>query len=294
MSRADPAHISPTAHYTSYVWYRHGLSHPALVTPTGRLLYHLLRPANLYYEHLTRRANLDMMLLARHQLIDAMLSRLIESGEVSQVIEIAAGFSPRGQRFAARYAQRGLVYVEGDLPQQAASKRAALEAAGLTRANHHVVALDALSDDGPDSLSELTARLLSPERGVVLITEGLLGYFDEATVRAMWARFARCLQGFPVGVYLSELTIRADIAGMSGASAFVRVLGAFTRGRVHIHFGDPDAVRAALQASGFAEVEVLRPHEHADQLDFPGKDRPQLLRVLRASAHPNRTALPQV
>ena len=37
-----PATISPTAHYTGFVWARHGLSHPALVTAEGRALFHLL------------------------------------------------------------------------------------------------------------------------------------------------------------------------------------------------------------------------------------------------------------
>ena len=36
--------ISPTAHYTGYVWARNGLSHPALATREGRLLFESLRP----------------------------------------------------------------------------------------------------------------------------------------------------------------------------------------------------------------------------------------------------------
>ena len=31
--------ISPTAHYTGYVWARNGLSHPSLETAQGRLLF---------------------------------------------------------------------------------------------------------------------------------------------------------------------------------------------------------------------------------------------------------------
>jgi len=36
--------ISPTAHYTGYVWARNGLSHPELETREGRLLFESLHP----------------------------------------------------------------------------------------------------------------------------------------------------------------------------------------------------------------------------------------------------------
>src|SRR5581483_10155841 len=38
----DP--VSPTAHYTGYVWARNGLSHPELRTLEGRVLFESLRP----------------------------------------------------------------------------------------------------------------------------------------------------------------------------------------------------------------------------------------------------------
>ena len=37
--------ISPTAHYTGYVWVRNGLAPQALATPEGRLFYHAVEPA---------------------------------------------------------------------------------------------------------------------------------------------------------------------------------------------------------------------------------------------------------
>ena len=44
MPRTDSAHISPSAHYTGYVWYRHQLADPAFVTRFGRWAHGLLRP----------------------------------------------------------------------------------------------------------------------------------------------------------------------------------------------------------------------------------------------------------
>src|SRR6476646_6893471 len=90
--------ISPTAHYTGYTWFANGLSHPAFATKEGRVFYETLRPANA-------------------------AARAIASGRVSQVVEIAAGLSPRGWRFAKEHGA-ALTYVEADLPHMAERKRA--------------------------------------------------------------------------------------------------------------------------------------------------------------------------
>jgi hypothetical protein len=111
------ARISPTAHYTSYVWFANGMSHPALTSRLGHVLYRALQPLNGAHDLLTRAGNLESMLLARHRLIDRLLTEAIESERIGQVVEIAAGMSPRGFRFAQRYP--GLRYIEADLPVMA-------------------------------------------------------------------------------------------------------------------------------------------------------------------------------
>src|SRR5437879_3444190 len=45
MTASSP--ISPTAHYTGHVWARNGLSHPALDTLEGRIMFDSLQPAML-------------------------------------------------------------------------------------------------------------------------------------------------------------------------------------------------------------------------------------------------------
>src|SRR5450432_3982349 len=98
MARPHPETISPTAHYTGYVWFAHGQSHEAFATRTGRLMYQALRGANTVAATFGW-PTLEGMLLARHALIDLRLTEAIESGAISQVIEVAAGLSPRGWRF---------------------------------------------------------------------------------------------------------------------------------------------------------------------------------------------------
>src|SRR6185436_10973917 len=97
------------------------------------------------------------MLLARHRAIDHLLDRAIADGRVGQVIEIAAGLSPRGWRFTERH--QDLTYLEADLPDMAARKRAILAEVGPESPRHRVVDVDALADVGPTSIAAIAATL---------------------------------------------------------------------------------------------------------------------------------------
>jgi O-methyltransferase involved in polyketide biosynthesis len=243
--------ISPTAHYTGYVWARNGLSHPALKTLEGRLMYEGLRPVFGLGASLLG-VSMERYLLARHRAIDSLLTTAIESGAVSQVVELACGMSPRGWRFSNRYGT-ALRYVETDLPGMAARKRRALEGIGSISDVHRVEELDALRDDGPASLSAL-AGTLDPERGTAVITEGLLSYLDFETVVGLWSRIARELQRFPEGRYLSEL----HLAHLNAPyiRAFRAALQRFVRGGVHFHLDSDAQAEEQLRRCGFAAASV--------------------------------------
>lgn len=242
--------ISPTAHYTGHVWQRHGLSHPGLDTLEGRLFYGALTPV-MTVSRLLGGPTLEQFLLARHRAIDAALADAIERGEVSQVVEIAAGLSPRGLTFAQRFGD-AITYVEGDLPGMVARKRAALGGSGP--GNHRVVELDALAEDGPASLAAVAADL-DRANGLAIVTEGLLNYFPREAVTGMWRRFAATLTGFPHGLYLSDLHLRQDTSDVS-ARVFAAALGIFVRGRTYMHFETAEEARAELLAAGFTQAEL--------------------------------------
>ncbi|MCG8418632.1 MAG: class I SAM-dependent methyltransferase [Proteobacteria bacterium] len=252
----DPsARISPTAHYTGYVWYRHGLAHPAFETWPGRLLYHGMRPF-MRVSRAVSGATLDSMLLFRHRAIDRLLQEAIERGEIGQVVEIAAGLSPRGYRFMKRYGRAGLVYVESDLPAMCARKRALLRRIGPLPGRHHVVEVDALASRGRHSLAAVGRRLFDLERGTAIVVEGLLNYFDRATMLAVSQRIADFLAQFPDGLYLTDLYPRSTVADLPGLRLFVAALSAFARGRVHLHFDRPAAAEQALLRCGFDAAQV--------------------------------------
>jgi O-methyltransferase involved in polyketide biosynthesis len=272
LGRGDQA-ISPTAHYTGAVWARAGLSHPAFSTLEGRLMFEAGRPITIA-SRLLRGPTLEGFLLARHRIIDHLLETEINAGRVSQVVEIAAGLSPRGWRFSEVYGD-ALTYVEGDLPGMAARKRRALERAGGA---HSVVDLDAFAESGPDSLAAV-AETLDPAYGVAVVTEGLLNYFDGERVTGLWGRIVETFAAFPALLYLSDLHVRAATGGLL-AGGFSALLSAFVGGRMHLHFDDQKDVLSALRAAGFTRATLHAPHE----FDLEGTDGPgaSLVRVIEA------------
>lgn len=265
--------ISPTAHYTGHVWWRNGLSHPAFRTGTGRAFFAALEPIN-QLSKLTGGPTLEAMLIARHRVIDHLLETAIAAGEIDQVLEVAAGLSPRGHRFVGRHPH--LTYVEADLPGMAARKRDVLEAAGSLSARHPVVTINALADDGPESVAAVCERHFDRERGVAILTEGLVNYFSTAAVEGIWCRFAGALEQFSAGLYLSDITCDDDVEQIRGGRAFRVVLNQLTRGSQHHYFTDGPAVCEALEDGGFIDAEV---HFAADFADLEVGDLTRTARV---------------
>jgi O-methyltransferase involved in polyketide biosynthesis len=264
--------ISPTAHYTGQVWVRNGLSHPELSTAEGRALFESLR-VPMTVSRLLGGPTLESYLLARHRAIDRLLECAIAKHGVTQVIEIAAGLSPRGWRFCRRYGER-ITYIEADLPEMAERKRRALERMG---ARHRVAKVDALKPDGEGSLHEL-ADSLDHHSGLAIVTEGLLGYLRTDQVEALWHRFAAVLTGFESGHYLSDLHLGGE------QTVYVRgfrvLLSAFVRGRVYLHFENEAEAVAALRAAGFAHAEVRAAADVIGRATDPGA---RLAHIIEAS-----------
>jgi O-methyltransferase involved in polyketide biosynthesis len=268
--------ISPTAHYTGQVWLRNGLSHPLLGTREGRVLFDSLQPL-MRASALLGGPSLEPYLLARHRAIDARLEHAIDHDGITQVLEVAAGMSPRGWRFAGRYGER-LTYVEADLPAMAERKRRALQRIGTLSEHHRVHDLDALRDRGPLSLRAI-ADELDPAQGLVIITEGLLGYLAPDDVKGLWRRFARTLYGFADGRYLSDVHLGST---QSPAIRGFRVaLSAFVRGRVYLHFQSAQDAVERLRAAGFAGATVTPADEIA--VDAARESGAGLAHILEAS-----------
>ena len=274
------ASVSPTALYTGAVWARHRLSHPAFATTEGRLMLAAGAPA-MRLSRAVGGPTLEGLLLARHRVIDEELHTAIKAGTVSQVIEIAAGLSPRGWRFAKQYGER-IRYIEADLPGMAARKRALLAGVGCVDGHHHRVAdIDAFAVHGEASLAGIAATL-DPQQGTAIITEGLINYFPLDAVSGLWSRMADVLGRFPNGLYLSDLHIGGENRRLA-VQAFVRLLSVFVRGRVHLHFGAAGEAEQTLQAAGFSSATLLSPAAFADRYRVCRDPAAQLVRIIKAT-----------
>ncbi len=278
-ARAESENVSPTAYATGAFWYRHGLSHKGLLLPQSARAgrgFHVLRGL----VRLFGGGSLTAMMLARHKGIDAVLSRAIDAGRVQQVIELAAGLSPRGWRFTQKYGDR-IDYIETDLPKMVALKDRLLSQSKLYGPRHRVVTVDALSESGPNSLAAL-ADTLDSSKGVAIVTEGLMSYLDPDAARGVWRRIADVLKRFPYGVYLSDMYLRRDRHGI-GMLLFRSAIQRSVRGRMFVHFETPDEAVSKLAAAGFRSVTLHEPRAIAETRELgetPGGDRVRVLEAI--------------
>ena len=283
MAEKDPASISPTAHYTSYVWYRNGMSHPALATMTGRAFYYSLQPFNALSWATAGGVTLERFLLQRHRIIDFLLSDAIESNKVGQVLEVASGLSPRGFRMADQYQARGLKYIEADLPDMAARKRRLLTRGGILRKNHTITTVNVLEETGPASLAAVAAEHLDPTVGTAIITEGLVNYFDRNVTAKIWSRFCDAIANTAGGVYLADIGVQSDWPDAVVARIFRSGLNRLTRGTNELrYFNGAEDTSEALKAGGFAKVEVHKPRAFAEALEIPEIRRGDVIRIIEA------------
>lgn len=279
-ARADSAHISPSAHYTGFVWYRHGLAEPAFATAFGRCVHALLAPI-AWGARLGFGLDIEQLLLQRHLQIDAQLRAAIEQGGVRQVVEIACGLSPRGRRFTARYPE--LRYLEADLPAMAARKRLLLHGQGWLGSRHRVRAVDILAERGGNCLAALFAEL-DPGEPLLVITEGLVNYFELPLIEAFWTRLAGELARFPRATYLTELY--PDLREHPRYRQLrwgVGLIGRLTRGSYPLHYRDAEQIVAGFRRCGFRRVEVFDPSLDCAALGLPPAPAAGLVRVIQAS-----------
>ena len=275
----DTSRISVSAHYTGYIWYKHGLSAQGFVTRAGRFANATLAPVNALLRMLAG-ADIDIFLLQRHSVIDHQVKELIEKEGVTQVVELACGLSPRGYRLKQAYPQ--LHYIEGDLPGMAARKKALLENIGLAD-GHEVRECNILNKEGPASIFALLSEL-DPEQPTLIITEGLVNYFELSEIRDVWSRMADGLKVFPKGWYVTDLYPDfAEHPSYRYVKFAQKLVGLFTRGQWPLHYPSDSAIKNGFQEDGFDAVEVHDPAAFYGKLShLPEVKIQTLVRIIKA------------
>ena len=277
--RTDTSSISFTAHYTGYVWYHNGLSAPAFRSGQGALYYALLWPFEAVGRALVG-GNIKDFLLQRHALIDHLIEQAIREEGVTQVLEIACGLSPRGWRYTQRFPQ--LKYVEGDLPAMAARKQALLREAGAAAPGHKVVTCNILAD-GDEGLEAVIAREFDSSKPLLVITEGLVNYFDLDTISGFWSRLRAALARFPAGIYLTDnYPLLDDHPFRRTLKVLGDTLGAASRANVSFHFGSDAQMEAHFRQLGYAQATAHNPRLYRDRLQMPATRGDSFVRILEA------------
>lgn len=274
----DTSRISISAHYTGYVWYKNGLSHPNFVTTAGKVANVFFLPINGTL-NLLAGAHIDTFLLQRHLVLDHLLTELIEKEGVEQIVELACGLSPRGYRMTERYAH--IQYIETDLPAMAAHKAQLLNK--LNRpARHGVRSCNILDKNGPDSIRAVLSELDRSKKTVV-ISEGLVNYFPLETIREVWRRIANELKLMDSGYYLTDLYPDSqEHPSYRYVKMAQKIVGTLTRGQWPLHYPNDEAITQGFLADGFSKVQVVDPTSVYKMLNLPLPKTQSLVRLIQA------------
>ncbi len=128
--------------------------------------------------------------------------RIIKQIGITQILEIAAGLSPRG---LAMTENPEIIYVTTDLPEILDEEKKIAEAilsrTGVRRPNLHFLSTNALDRE---SLAR-AATIFRMDRTLAIITEGLLSYFSRSEKDTLARNIHELLRTYP-GVWITPDT----------------------------------------------------------------------------------------
>ncbi|MBJ9985596.1 class I SAM-dependent methyltransferase [Acinetobacter sp. S40] len=248
-------HISFTAHYTGYIWYQMGISHQAFATKKGKSLAALVHPLESWAEKYVG-GSMRSTLKQRHTLLDDQLKTLIEQHPQLQVLEIASGLSPRGWWFRQHYPK--IIYRELDLPDMAQTKQAALQQ--IETNAPEMLSVDLFTEEFKQAFD-----LFNPSFPLVVISEGLINYFEKPLLAQLVQSIAQYGNQFQELHYLTDLypePVKNKLANIIWSSS--KLLKWMSRSAFSFHFTTPADVEKFFADNGFNDVEVTQPKSYFD------------------------------
>ena len=257
-------HISFTAHYTGYIWYQMGISHPVFATAKGKTLAALVHPIESWAEKYVG-GSMRTTLKQRHTMLDQHLEDLIQKHPDLQVLEIACGLSPRGWWF--RQHHPSIRYRELDLPDMAATKQAALQ-------QIETDADDVLSVDLFTEAFASAFTIFDPHRPLVVISEGLINYFEKPLLQQLIQAIANYGRDFKQLHYLTDLypePTQNKLATIIWNSS--RLLKWMSRSAFSFHFKTPKEVEHFFHEAGFHQVIVQQPKQFFENVTLENSEQ---------------------
>jgi len=250
---SEHRHISFTAHYTGYIWYTMGISHPVFATSKGKMLAKLVHPLESWAEKFVG-GSMRTTLKQRHRMIDQHLTRLIEQHPDLQVLEIASGLSPRGWNFRQKFPH--IDYRELDLPDMAKVKTQALRQIDVD--SPEVLSVDLFTAD-----FEQAFHVFDPNRPLVVISEGLINYFNKDMLLQLLQAIYRYGQNFKELHYLTDIypePVKNKLANFIWASS--KLLKWMSKSAFSFHFINPQQAQDFFKQAGFEQVSIVQPQQY--------------------------------
>lgn len=250
---SEHRHISFTAHYTGYIWYKMGISHPVFATSQGKFLAKLVHPLESWAEKNVG-GSMRTTLKQRHQMIDDHLSNLIQQYPDLQVLEIASGLSPRSWNFRQKYPN--LNYRELDLPDMAKTKTAALKM--IDASAPEVLTADIFTEE----LAQVFA-VFDPAKPLVVISEGLINYFTQDMLHTLLKGITQYGKNFSELHYLTDIypePVKNRLANFIWTCS--RLLKFMSRSAFTFHFQSPQQLQTFFQEAGFETIQVNQPKQY--------------------------------
>ncbi len=251
-------HISFTAHYTGYIWYSMGISHPVFATSKGKFLAKVLHPLESWAEKHVG-GSMRTTLKQRHSIIDDQLTQLIQQHPDLQILEIACGLSPRSWNVRQKFPQ--ITYRELDLPDMAKIKTQALQK--LDSEAPEVLTADIFTHD-----FEKIFHTFDSKHPLVIISEGLINYFDKTLLNKLLQGMTEYGQDFTELHYLTDIypePVKNKLANFIWSSS--KLLKVMSRSSFTFHFINPPEVQSFFSHAGFNTVDVIQPLSFSQKED---------------------------
>ncbi len=256
MSRWDS--VSITAHYTAQIWVRNGLPWAfRFDTLRGRALYEATQP--LFDLAATRGVSTPpVFCLQRHLIIDALLTQLAPP----QVIELACGLSPRCLAYSHRHQ---IPCVDVDLPRMIQHKLRRVGDAAPDSYRARALDLTASEDYAAD-----LGGAVQRAPGTVVITEGVLSYFDAELQQEVFNRVAALLRWCGGGTYLTDVHHGEAVEALGApAAAFRWALHTLSGTRQISLIRDFETGARMMSRAGLADVRCHQPAQYAHLFELP-------------------------
>ncbi len=256
------SNLSVTAMYTSHTWVHGGVPDADLLaTKQAKQVFDVTNLFLRIVGLLNPAPNLPASLLQRH----AMFDHVVRESGARQVLEIAAGLSPRGVTFSH---DATIAYTEVDLPEMVTQKR---ELLGRTLRGQAVLSRSNYRIEAADLRETSLTQFVQPEVPVCIVAEGLFMYLDAGHQRTLWRSVFEALGRATGGEFVFDLTpaVEKQKDGFAGR-ILSRLMKVFTKGQgFEADQRGRNEIASELREIGFASVEFLEPVALKDAWHLP-------------------------